>query len=61
MICFIFRALKRACYTARFMLADNPGIRNHMYANKGRVTIIGRGQQVPWVKSFYYLLEKTIY
>jgi len=43
------RALKRACYTVRFMLSDNKAIRDHMYYNKGRVTIIGRHQQVPWV------------
>merc|ERR1719477_538008 len=37
------------------MLSDNKGIRDHMYYNKGRVTIIGRQQQVPWVPEYRHL------
>lgn len=49
------RALQRACYTVRFMLADNAGIRNHMYANKGRVSIIARTETVPGLPEYRHL------
>lgn len=47
------RALQRACYVVRFMLADRADIRYHMYNNKGRVAIIGRRETVPMVGISY--------
>ncbi|XP_039255044.2 uncharacterized protein LOC120331930 [Styela clava] len=43
------RALQRACYVVRFMMADRKDLRDHMYRNKGRVAIIGRRETVPMV------------
>ncbi len=37
-----YRAMQRACYTVRFMLADNRKMRNQLYSIRGRVVILGK-------------------
>jgi len=48
-------ALQRACYTVRFMLADHARIRDHMYKNKGRVSVITISEHVTTLPEYRHL------